>query len=282
MKTVTTVDDLRANISRWRSQGLKIAFVPTMGNLHEGHLSLVRQAKKLADKVVVSIFVNPLQFGENEDFGAYPRVLEADSQKLQEEQIDLLFAPSVEEMYPDGRAQVTQVVVPMVTDMLCGTSRPGHFAGVATVVSKLFNMVQPDVALFGEKDYQQVMVIRKMVADLCMPVEIVPVPTQRAADGLALSSRNGYLSAEQRQIAPRLYQTLLWVKQQLEQGRSDFSEICQQANRRLQQAGFIPDYLEIRRAADLQPASADDQSLVILAAARLGKARLIDNLRFPL
>ncbi len=261
----------------WRLQSETIAFVPTMGNLHAGHLALVEQARQCADKVVVSIFVNPMQFGADEDLGSYPRTLTADSAKLAPV-TDLLFAPPVAEIYPRGHGVSSQIDVPGVSEGLCGAFRPGHFTGVATVVAKLFNMVQPDYALFGNKDYQQLQVIRRMVADLCFPVEIIAVPTAREEDGLALSSRNGYLSAAEREIAPRLYQALQSVVQALVQGRNDYAVMEQEGLYVLEEAGFVPEYFSIRQAGSLKLAQPGMTELVVLAAARLGKTRLIDNL----
>lgn len=278
MRTVNSTAELREQVGAWRRQGDKIAFVPTMGNLHAGHLALVERAKQHADRVVVSIFVNPLQFGPGEDFDSYPRTLAADAEKLEQVATDLLFAPSAAEVYPQGHAVASQIEVPEVSQGLCGESRPGHFAGVATVVAKLFNMVQPDVALFGEKDYQQLQVIRRMVADLCFPIEIIGVPTMREADGLAMSSRNGYLSSVERSAAPKLYQALLEVRQELVQGRADFATLEQQGIALLEVAGFEPEYFSIRQAGSLQPAEPGMSELIILAASKLGKTRLIDNL----
>ncbi|MEO5343727.1 MAG: pantoate--beta-alanine ligase, partial [Gammaproteobacteria bacterium SHHR-1] len=236
----------------------------------------------LASRVVVSIFVNPLQFGPQEDFASYPRTLQADRELLQAQGADLLFAPPVEQVYPQGQQGHTQVEVPDISAQLCGASRPGHFSGVATVVCKLLNLVRPQLALFGEKDYQQLLVIRRMVADLALPVQIIGVPTVREADGLALSSRNRYLSTEQRQQAPRLYRTLCWLAEGLKAGAGDFALLEQEACARLSQAGFQPDYVSIRRSQDLAPAGPQDHSLRLLAAAQLGQARLIDNLRLVL
>lgn len=250
-----------------------------MGNLHVGHIRLVENARRLADKVVASIFVNPTQFGEGEDFDNYPHTPEQDAAKLIEAGLDLLFLPSVEEMYPPLNRPACFVDVPGLSDELCGQFRPGHFRGVATVVCKLFNLVQPDLALFGEKDYQQLAVIRRMTADLNLPVTIHGVPTVRDADGLALSSRNAYLSAAERALAPCLYQTLKAVAAELQAGNTRFAELEQQQRQCLQQLGFELDYLSIRRADDLSLPSSDDTGLVVLVAARLGKARLIDNLR---
>lgn len=278
MQTVTTIDELRDIISAWRKAGERIAFVPTMGNLHHGHTTLIDVAKQHADRVVASIFVNPLQFGRGEDFGSYPRTPEADSAALATHGTDLLFMPSESEIYPYGRDDVTMVDVPGITETLCGESRPGHFRGVATVVSKLFNIVQPDVALFGQKDFQQVAVLQRVVRDLNFPIEIIPVPTVRDSDGLALSSRNGYLTADERQRAPLLYQTLRYVAERVKSGDHDFAAIEIEAAQRLADGGFEPDYVAIRSGVDLAPPEAHERDLVVLAAARLGKARLIDNL----
>lgn len=277
MRTINKIKDLQATLSPHRLSGGRIAFVPTMGNLHAGHISLVHRAKEVADVVVVSIFVNPLQFGENEDLDAYPRTLEEDQAKLVEAGANYLFTPDVSEMYPNGLAQQTCVSVPEITHRHCGASRPGHFDGVSTVVSKLFNMVRPDLAVFGEKDFQQLAVIRKMVADLCIPIDIVGVPTARGDDGLALSSRNGYLTEQEREIAPTLYRTILDTKAQIEQGEQDYRSLEAQANAILAEKSFRPDYYQICDAHTLEPACSQACELVILAAAYLGKTRLIDN-----
>ena len=282
MNTVKTLQQLRAAISRARSEGKRIAFVPTMGNLHAGHIALVQQATERADFVVASIFVNPLQFGPNEDLANYPRTLAADQSKLIDAGCDLLFTPDAQEMYPQGMAQQSLISVPGVSTGLCGGSRPGHFDGVATIVCKLFNMVQPDIALFGEKDFQQLAVIRKMVADLNMPVQIFGVAIVRDKDGLALSSRNGYLSAQQRAAAPALQQSLQAVKAQIINGRRDYATLFEQFNTDLQAAGFRLDYVELRDALSLQPADVHSTQLVLLAAVYLGSTRLIDNLIFDL
>jgi pantoate--beta-alanine ligase len=278
MRTVHTIAELRVQVAAWRRAGERVAFVPTMGNLHRGHIHLVEQARELAPRTVASIFVNPTQFGPNEDFAGYPRTLDGDSRQLTAAGLDLLFAPGVAEMYPRPLAEMTQVTVPELSGILCGASRPIHFRGVATVVSKLFNMVQPDVALFGEKDWQQLVVIRRLVTDLDFPIEIVGVPTVREADGLAMSSRNGYLSTEERAIAPTLYATLVASAERLRAGERDYARLTTEAKARLATAGFRPDYFEIRRAHDLQPPTDGDADLRILAAAGLGRARLIDNL----
>lgn len=278
MKVISTVADLRAAITSARGEGKRIGFVPTMGNLHAGHIALVKTAGERADFVVASIFVNPLQFGPNEDLASYPRTLAADQEKLIEAGCHLLFTPSVDEMYPNGQALQTIVRVPGVSEGLCGGSRPGHFDGVSTVVSKLFNMVQPDLAVFGEKDFQQLAVIRTMVRDLNMPIQVIGEPIVRADDGLALSSRNGYLNAEERATAPALNRTLLQLADAIRQGERDYPALLASGKQALQAAGLRPDYLELRNALDLQPATAEHRELVILAAAFLGKTRLIDNL----
>lgn len=282
MQTVASIAEVRSLVAAWRAAGQRVAFVPTMGNLHAGHIHLVDEAHRHADKVVASIFVNPLQFGPSEDFAAYPRTLAADQEKLAAAGCDLLFAPGEQEMYPLGRDGLTCVEVPGLSDILCGAFRPGHFRGVATVVSKLFHIVQPDVALFGEKDYQQLLVIRRMVRDLDMPVEIIGVATVREADGLALSSRNGYLSADERRLAAGLYAALQALAAQLREGRQDYAALEAAAVARLAQAGFRPDYVSVRRAADMGLPAAGERRLVVLAAARLGKTRLIDNLLIDL
>jgi pantoate--beta-alanine ligase len=277
MKRVHEVAPLRAQIADWRRQG-RVAFVPTMGNLHAGHLALIEEARRHADRVVSSVFVNPLQFGEGEDFEAYPRTLASDAAKLEQVDTDLLFAPPVEVIYPRPPAEQTRVEVPGLSDLLCGASRPGHFVGVATIVCKLFNLVQPDVAVFGKKDYQQLMVIRRMVEDLDLPVEIVGLDTVREDDGLAMSSRNAYLSAEERRQAPLLHQTLRRVAERISAGETDLEALTRQAEQTLEAGGFRPDYFAVRRARDLRRALEQDRELVILAAAFLGRARLIDNL----
>jgi len=275
--TVSELDELRAHVEPWRRGG-NVAFVPTMGNLHAGHLSLVREARKLADRVVVSIFVNPLQFGAGEDFASYPRTLEQDARMLADEGTDLLFAPSVQTMYSRPQEQQTRVEVPVISDLLCGAYRPGHFVGVATVVCKLFNMVQPDVAVFGKKDFQQLMVIRRMVDDLAMPVSVVGVETMREPDGLAMSSRNGYLTPQERATAPVLHRVLSGLAQKLQEGSDDYAGLQAQTARELDANGFTTDYIAIRRAADLLEPAAGESDLVALVAAYLGKARLIDNI----
>jgi pantoate--beta-alanine ligase len=278
MNTVKTVRELRAAVARARSEGKRIGLAPTMGNLHSGHAALITKAAQRADFVVATIFVNPLQFGPNEDLATYPRTLAADQEKLLQAGCHLLFTPTVEEMYPHGMADQTIVSVPSLSEGLCGASRPGHFDGVATVVSKLFNMVQPDLAVFGEKDFQQLAVIRALVRDLNMPIQIIGEPTVRAANGLALSSRNGYLSEEQRAIAPELYRVICQIGDAISKGERDFSALLDQGKHQLEAAGLRIDYLEIREATSLRPATAENRDLVILAAVFLGKTRLIDNL----
>ncbi len=282
MQIVTTIAELRRQRREWLLAGEQVAFVPTMGNLHAGHIKLVSEARKVAARVVVSIFVNPLQFGAGEDFAAYPHTPEADQAQLREAGADLLFLPDEAEVYPHGREGVTGVEVPGISDILCGASRPGHFRGVATVVTKLFNMVQPELALFGAKDYQQLTVLRRMAADLNMPLEIIGVPTEREADGLAMSSRNGYLNAEERALAPALYRELCGVADKLRAGRHDLAAVEGEAAQQLEAAGLRLDYISIRRAVDLQQPDEAEKQLVVLAAAYLGRARLIDNLLISL
>ncbi len=277
MLVVNNPAALREQIGQWHREGRAIAFVPTMGNLHQGHLTLVEEARRHGDKVVVSIFVNPLQFDKAEDLANYPRTLEQDCAALEAAGVDLVFTPTPEIMYPQGLASQTFVEVPGISSLLEGALRPGHFRGVSTVVTKLFNLVQPNVACFGEKDYQQLALIRKMVADMAMPIEIVGVPTVRAEDGLALSSRNGYLTAAERAIAPELARTMNWIAEQIEAGNSHLPSLVAQASQRLDNAGFSTDAIDIVDADTLESASAESQRLVILMAAYLGKARLIDN-----
>ena len=280
MQIIHTVLELRQIIASLKQSGKVIAFVPTMGNLHQGHLQLVEKAQAEGDIVVCSIFVNPLQFGEGEDYERYPKTLAADAQKLQQLGCDIVFAPSVDEMYPDstglGRDQ-SQVIVPGGSDILEGASRPGHFTGVATVVTKLFNMVQPNKAIFGEKDYQQLLVIKQFVRELCFPVQILSHPIVRESNGLAMSSRNGYLSEAQKSQAALIYQTLQFLAQQLHTGNRNYGELVQQATEKLDASGFKTDYIKICNA-DLTEPDESSQSLVILVAAYLGSTRLIDNL----
>ncbi|ENV09198.1 MULTISPECIES: pantoate--beta-alanine ligase [Acinetobacter] len=276
MKTETTIQGLTASLAPARSSKKLIGFVPTMGNLHEGHLTLVREAKKLCDVVVVSIFVNPIQFGAGEDFDSYPRTLEQDSRLLADVGCDIIFAPTVEQMY-GTQPRLTNISVGQITDDLCGKSRPGHFDGVAVVVTKLFNIVQPDFAFFGQKDYQQLAVIRQLVQDLNMPLEVIGVPIVRAEDGLALSSRNGYLTEQQRVVAPTIYQLLKQAEQQLHEGQA-LSQVLENISAQLTQVGFVVDYVEARQT-NLQPIQQFDQNLVLFIAAKLGSTRLIDNLQ---
>mgnify|MGYP001822256740 CR=1 FL=1 len=279
METVTTVDELRSHAWRWRTQGGRIAFVPTMGNLHAGHLKLVRHARAIAGRVVVSIFVNPMQFGQNEDYAAYPVTREEDIKALQEADTDLLFMPEVSEVYGDGPEHTTQVVVPGLNAILEGEFRPTHFYVVTTVVAKLFNMLQPDIAVFGEKDFQQLLIIRRMIGDLKMPIAIEAVETERETDGLAMSSRNTYLSTAERAIAPQLYQTLLDVRDILLQGEQDIAAVEQVAMEQLRAVGFQPQYVSVRRCADLGVPGNENDVRVVLAAAMLGTTRLIDNVK---
>ena len=280
MQTVQDVQALRAAIRGWRAQGQTVGFVPTMGNLHAGHQSLIKLARARAERVVASVFVNPTQFGPNEDYDRYPRTLVQDQAALAEQDCDLLFAPDVATMYPYGPAHSVSVRVPQITDTLEGAHRPGHFDGMATVVCKLFNLVQPDVAVFGQKDFQQLKVVERMVRDLGLPVKVVAAPILRADDGLALSSRNQYLSAEERARAPLLHDPLQKMRELLAQGHP-WQAVEQTAAARLERAGFVPDYVAIRRAEDLaEPAEGEREGLLALIAARLGGTRLIDNLRF--
>ncbi len=282
MDTVSTGDELRRVVHDWRRQGNRVAFVPTMGNLHAGHLQLVRHARAIADRVVVSIFVNPTQFGPGEDYAAYPRTLEEDTRALADADADLLFVPAVEEIYPPELAAAPYVEVPEIDSILCGEFRPGHFTGVATVVAKLFNLVQPDVAIFGEKDYQQLVVIRRMTRALCLPVAIEGVETVREASGLAMSSRNRYLSEAERATAATLYRVLGELRAAVEGGAGDYAALETAAVAQLERAGFRPEYVSIRRAADLAKPQPGDTRLRVLAAARLGPARLIDNIRISI
>lgn len=280
MQTVHDAGALRAVVRGWRAAGQTVGFVPTMGNLHAGHFALVRLARARADRVVASVFVNPTQFGPNEDFSRYPRTLVQDQVGLAEHDCDLLFAPDVATMYPYGAEHTVRLSVPQITETLEGAHRPGHFDGVATVVCKLFNLVQPDLAVFGQKDFQQLKVIERMVRDLALPVKVIAAPTQRAADGLALSSRNQYLSDAERALAPRIHQVLVQMRDML--GKGHVPRVLEQAAAgQLERAGFVPDYVAIRRADDLaEPAAGECTGLVGLIAARLGSTRLIDNLLF--
>ena len=280
MRTVGDLRSLRACIRTWKQEGLRVGFVPTMGNLHAGHFSLVELARRQADRVVASVFVNPTQFGPGEDFTRYPRTLAEDSVGLVEHNCDLLFAPSVEVMYPFGAEHAMRIHVPEVGDTLEGAHRPGHFDGVATVVAKLFAMVEPDVAVFGQKDWQQLLVVRRLARELAFPLEIVAGPIARADDGLALSSRNRYLDAHQRARAPELHATLEWMRESFVEGHAR-AAVEGAATRRLERAGFQPDYAVVRRAEDLAvPAEGERSGLMALVAAKLGETRLIDNLAF--
>ncbi len=274
---------LRKQVSEWKQAGLKVGFVPTMGNLHSGHLSLVELAQQSCDKVVVSIFVNPKQFGPNEDFDSYPRTFESDEQQLKEISADAVFYPAVGEIYPKGTHQTIVRVPDELTGLLEGAKRPGHFDGVTTVVAKLFNIVQPHLAVFGQKDYQQLAVIQAMVNDLAMPIEIVTAPIARDVDGLALSSRNQYLDKQQRQVAPKLNTVLQDIEKAIVSGNQDYPSLCSTATEILGQEGFDSvDYIQICQAESLLPAQASDTKLVILAVARLGQTRLLDNILLSL
>jgi pantoate--beta-alanine ligase len=279
MDTVTTVAAVREHVRRWRSEGRRVAFVPTMGNLHAGHVSLIEAARRYGDRFVASIFVNPMQFGPNEDYAQYPRTPTQDASMLAEAGCNLMFMPDVAEIYPNGSERATRVDVPNLSRILDGEFRPGHFEGVSTIVATLFHIVEPDVAVFGEKDFQQLTVIRRMAADLCMPVEVVGAPTVRDTDGLAMSSRNQYLTPAERQVAPRIYQTLVAASTRLQAGDTDFASIERTGVAALEQAGMKPDYFSVRRAQDLGAPAAGTKHLVVLTAARLGRARLIDNIQ---
>ena len=279
MDTLTSIAAVRERVASWRREKLRIALVPTMGNLHRGHISLIAAARQHAARCVASVFVNPTQFGPNEDFARYPRTPAADQPMLQDAGCNLLFMPEVAEMYPRGAAETTRVEVPGLSGILEGEFRPGHFAGVATVVTKLLNIVAPDLAVFGQKDFQQLLVIRRTVADLCMPIEILGAPTVRDADGLALSSRNQYLTPEERLVAPRLHAVLAAAAERVVGGDQAFADLERSGLESLATSGFVPDYLSIRAASDLSSPSESSRHLVILAAARLGKARLIDNVQ---
>jgi pantoate--beta-alanine ligase len=279
MNTVYDLENLRREVALWKLEGLSIALVPTMGNLHEGHLSLLQQARVLADRTVVSIFVNPIQFGKGEDYVRYPSTLDEDRRKLADNGLDLLFAPDLKQLYPGGTDSDTRISVPELSHILCGEFRPGHFSGVATVVMKLLINVQPHVALFGEKDYQQLLVIRRMVRDLCMPVEIVGAATAREPDGVAMSSRNAYLNDEERSKAPLIYRILRDAGARLRSSEEPIPAIEKDGMERLSAAGFRPEYFSVRRTCDLGPVQEGDTELSILTAAWLGSARLIDNIK---
>lgn len=277
MLVVNEVSAVREQVHVWKSQSCSVALAPTMGNLHAGHLALVEQAKKVADRVVVSIYVNPLQFGANEDFSSYPRTLDADKAALINSGVDMLFLPDNAMMYPTTPDHSTQVQVANISDILCGEFRPGHFVGVATIVCKLFNIVQPDIAIFGEKDFQQVAVIRKMVKDLFLPIQIQTLATVRESDGLAMSSRNQYLTSEQRQQAVLLFSTMKALVEEA-QSYKNFRQLEERGISQLIQHGFKPEYFKFCESETLAPAQADTQKIVLLVAAWLGKTRLIDNL----
>ncbi|WP_133467837.1 pantoate--beta-alanine ligase [Paraglaciecola marina] len=282
MRVISEISDLREVRRTWQNSGKVIAFVPTMGNLHQGHLNLVREAKKHADIVVVSIFVNPMQFGPDEDLDAYPKTIENDKRLLEELAVEALFLPQASDIYARGLEQQTFVEVPGISYMICGASRPGHFRGVATIVCKLFNMVQPNLAFFGEKDFQQLQVIKAMVTDLSMNLKVFGVPTAREDDGLAMSSRNQYLIEEERKLAPTLYVKMQSMVNEIIDGRRDFNRLTEEYKIQLAELGFSPDYLEIRNDETLLQPGHEDKGLVLLAAAFLGKTRLIDNIQFSL
>lgn len=277
LNVVTDKDALREQLNDWRQSGDHIALVPTMGNLHDGHLELVELARQHAERVVVSVFVNPTQFAEGEDFDDYPRTLELDKRRLKRATADLLFAPDVDVMYPFGIDTAASVTVPVLTNEFCGESRPGHFDGVTTVVARLFSLVQPDVAVFGQKDYQQLLIIKRLVEDMSLPLEVIRAPTHREKDGLAMSSRNQYLTEEERGVAPSLYATLQEVAKSLESGVDSYAALERQALEKLTGKGFVPEYFSIRRAENLEIPDRLTDELVVLAAVKLGKARLIDN-----
>jgi pantoate--beta-alanine ligase len=279
MQTLTQLAPLRELVHGWKMAGERIAFEPTMGNLHAGHASLLGAAHLHARRVIASVFVNPLQFGPSEDFTAYPRTPDEDAEILEAQGVDALLRPSVEEMYPGGSEQTAYVEVPGITDILCGEVRPGHFRGVATVVVKLLNLVQPDVAIFGEKDYQQLMVVTRAIRELSLPVKVVGAPTVRAEDGLALSSRNRYLSAEERALAPLIYRSLDAARRRLEAGDSDLMAIEEEGRETLTAAGLRVDYFEVRCQGTLERPHGRNLDVVVLTAARIGRARLIDNVQ---
>jgi len=279
LDTVTTIAAVRERVQRWHREGLRVAFVPTMGNLHPGHVSLIEAARRHGERFVASIFVNPMQFGPNEDWAQYPRTPREDERMLAGAGCSLMFMPDVAEIYPHGSERATRIEVPQLSRILDGEFRPGHFEGVSAIVAKLFHIVEPDVAIFGEKDYQQLTVIRRMVADLCMPVEIVGAPTVRDADGLAMSSRNQYLTPAERALAPRIFEALRAASARVRTGDVDFASIERAGFAMLETAGFRPDYFSVRKAEDLSPATPLARELVILTAARIGKTRLIDNVQ---
>jgi pantoate--beta-alanine ligase len=277
VKVIETKEELREQLAEWRHEGEHIAIVPTMGNLHDGHISLVEIAREHAERVVVTLFVNPTQFGEGEDFEDYPRTLERDTRRLKKAGADVLFAPGVDAVYPFGLENATRVSVPVLTENFCGSFRPGHFDGVTSVVARLFAIVQPDVAVFGQKDFQQQLVIRRMTEDLSLPITVIAAPTIREDDGLAMSSRNSYLSDSERSIAPELYRVLRSIGDDLQNGKRDYNALETRADAVLRRAGLEPEYVAVRRALDLSVPDRDCDELVVLAAVRLGRARLIDN-----
>ena len=279
MQSFSTLAQLREQVGQWRRDGLRIGFVPTMGNLHAGHFALVELARETSDKVIASIFVNPTQFGPNEDYGHYPRTPDSDISGLAGKGCDAVFLPSVDEMYPFGTIGCVQMHVPGITDILCGAHRPGHFNGVAQVVSRLFNMVQPDMAVFGRKDYQQLQVIRYMTGEMSFPVRIVAAPTLREADGLAMSSRNQYLQGDERQVATTIHKTLHAMRDAAADG-TPLRDIEDKATQVLEAVGFSVDYAQIRRSDLTRPKLPNEPDLLALIAARLGRTRLIDNLEF--
>lgn len=277
LKTIHDPDNVRDLTEAWRKVGESVALVPTMGNLHKGHMSLVNLVQEYAERVVVSVFVNPTQFGPGEDFAEYPRTLATDTRRLSRAGVDVLFAPEIDHMYPRGQDDATTVIVPGLSDELCGVARPGHFAGVTSIVARLFNLLQPNVAVFGQKDYQQLVIIRRMVSDLCMPIRIIAGQTYREDDGLALSSRNQYLSADERAIAPGLYRTIEDCRGRLTAGATDTAALEREGFKKLESLGFQPEYIAVRKAGDLSSPGPTDRNLVVLVAARLGTTRLIDN-----
>lgn len=278
MQIFHTINGIRASLAEARLQGKRVSFVPTMGNLHQAHIELVKLAQKTSDIVVCSIFVNGLQFGLNEDWDKYPRTFDADCEKLREAGCDMLFHPDDNEMYPNGLDSQTRIICSSMTDVLCGASRPGHFEGVTTVVTKLFNIVQPDEAIFGIKDYQQLAVIRRMVEDLCISVDIIDAPIHRELDGLAMSSRNGYLTVEERPKANQLHKSLSWIAEQIKSGKRDFLALESEANRQVEAAGFKPDYITVCNSKTLEMAAVDDEHITVLGAMYTSSARLIDNI----
>ena len=279
METVTTIAAVRQRVREWHRAGHRVAFVPTMGNLHAGHVSLIEAARRNGDRFVASIFVNPMQFGPNEDFAHYPRTPHDDERMLEAAGCSLMFMPDVAEIYPNGAEDATRIEVPKLSTILCGRFRPGHFEGVATIVASLFHIVEPDVAIFGEKDYQQLTIIRRMVSDLNLPVSIIGAPTVREPDGLAMSSRNQYLTPEERRLAPRIFQELTRAAARVSGGDANLAAVERAGTEALELAGFRPDYFSVR-ARDLTAPQRETREFVVLTAARLGRARLIDNVQF--